>query len=335
MWWGSRPRQCLKIGPDEIVWAEMGRAWTGRRHDRCLVRSVDPGVIRLSPAEPNLVNPAAVQNLVRSLVGPARRLRVVGQAMTPPVPVPIVLLLPDVCVRTAVFELERVPRKREERDALVRWRFGQDHLFPLAGARIGYQVLPPIGDKEAAKRTTVMAMALHEEVLTQYEALCDACNLVPVEVTTPTVQLCNLWLEKHVLPGRPGAASDALWVSLMDRTFTVLAFHRGRLSFTRSKLLAGVQSVDSGKPLNGDQLDWVAREVDASVRIWQEATPEAAIGKILLATDEPETDLSRLLHEQLGADVEHIDWTLFRQLGWTKRMQQLPLSAMPAVAGLC
>ncbi len=335
MWWGSRPRRCLKIGPDEFVWAEVGRAWTGRRHDRCLVRSVEPGVIRLSPAEPNLVNLAAVQDIVRGLVGPARRLQVVGQVRTPPVPVPIVLLLPDVCVRTAVFELERLPWKREERDALVRWRFGQDHLFPLTGARIGYQVLPPIAGKELSKRTTVMAMALHEEVLRQYEALCDACNLVPVEVTTPTVQLCNLWLEKSVPPGRRSVVPDALWVSLMDRTFTVLAFHRGRLSFTRSKLLAGAQSSGAARSLNGDQLDWVVREVDASVRVWQESTPEAAIGKVLLAVDDPETDLSRLLQEQLGADVERIDWTFFRQLGWTKRMQQLPLNAMPAVAGLC
>jgi hypothetical protein len=325
----------LKIGQEELVWVEAGRGWTGRRHDRCVIRPLEPGLIRVSPTEPNLVEPAPVQEQVRNLVGPSRRMGVVGQSMMPPVPVPIVLLLPDVCVRTAVFELERIPRKKEERDALVRWRFGQDHLFPLAGAKVSYQFLSGNGTKEATKRTTVLAVAIHESVLHQYEALCTGANLVPVEVTTSTFQLCNLWLESRPAQPREAAGGDVLWVNLLDRTFSILAFQHGRLAFTRAKLLAADDRLSEGKRMSSEQISWVVRECLTSLHIWQEAAPDVTAPRVIVAVDEPEPALVGELEEALSSQVDLLDWTLFRQLGWTKRMQQLPFSAMPAVAGLC
>ncbi len=335
MWWGSRPRHCLKIGPDDLVWAELERGWTGRRHDRCVIRSLDPGLIRVSPTEPNLVQPGPIQEQVRSLVGAPRRLRMAGRAFAPVVPRPIVLLLPDVCLRTAVFELDRIPRRREERDALVRWRFGQDHLFPLAGAKVVYQMLSAFGPKEPTGRARVLAAAIHETVLEQYESLCMASGLVPLVMTTPIFQLCNLWLESQPCLSRAGSGADVLLISLLDRTFSVVAFRQGRPAFTRSKGLVSAQGEAASKRLTADQIAWTIRESAVSLRIWQEAASDGPMPWVVVAAEEAEPELVRELHESLQTPVHLLDWTLFRRLGWTKRMGQLPLNAMPAVAGLC
>lgn len=335
MWWGGRPRHCLKIGADELVWAEVGRGWTGCRHDRCVIRPLEPGAIRVSPVEPNLLQPAAVHEQVRSLVGPPRRLRVVGRVFSLPVPLPIILLLPDVCVRTAVFELDRVPRRADEREALVRWRFGQDHLFPIAGAKVYHQLLPGGAQRDAIKRTAVLAAAVHERVLEQYEELCAAANLVPVQITTASFQLCNLWFESRPKATAATADPDVLWVSLLDHTFSVLAFHGGRLVFTRSKLLPGWDAAGQEAWTAADRAATVSKEMVTSMQVWQETGQHGTEPRMVLAVDQSDTDLARALQEELQIPIEVLDWNLFRQLGWAKRMQQLPLAAMPAVAGLC
>lgn len=148
MWWGGRPRHCLKIGPDALVWAQFGHGWTGRRHDRCVVRPLDPDLIRVSPTELNVLQSGTIQEQLRLMTAPSRGSRLTGRRGSG-FPIPIVLLLPDVCVRTAVFELDRVPRRREEREALVRWRFGQDHLFPLTEAKVVYQLLSGEGSNDS------------------------------------------------------------------------------------------------------------------------------------------------------------------------------------------
>ncbi len=332
MWWGSQPKHCLKIGTEELVWAQMGRGWTGKRHDRCTLRRVEPGAIRVSPIEPNLVRVAEIQEQVRALVGPSQRARLFGTRSSVSIPLPIVLLLPDVCLRTAVFELDRLPRRGEEREALVRWRFGQDHLFPLTGAKVVYQAWPSGGREEQAKRNTILAAAIHEAVLEQYEALCAACHLVPVQITTAGLQLCNLWLDSQPNPPTGALEPDVLWVSLLDRTFSALAFQQGRLVFTRTKLLgAGEAEGLSG----GNGAEAVAREVGTSLRVWQDTGQAAREPRLVLAVPSDEPEMLRALEEETRMPVERLDWDLFRQLGWTKRMQQVPLSAMPAVAGLC
>lgn len=332
MWWSRQPRQCLKIGPDELIWAQAGRAWMGARQDRCVTRRLDPGLLRLSPLEPNLPDPAAIQDHLRTLVGPPKRLRIMGIQSRWRVPTPIVLLLPDVCVRTAVFELEKLPRRAEERDALIRWRFSQEHLFPLAGARVVYHTMPSLQREHAPKRTTVVVAAIHEAVVAQYEALCEACHLVPVDITTAGLRLCNLWMEGQRVPANGAPEPDTLWVSLLDHSFSTLAFQRGRLTFTRTKPLDATEAEHGSA---ADRAAAILKEVRLSVQVWQESRQTAVQPRIVLVAPQPEPAVVQALQDDAQLAVESLDWTLFRRLGWAKRMQHVPLSGMAAVAGLC
>ncbi|MGB4068923.1 MAG: hypothetical protein WBK08_12915, partial [Nitrospira sp.] len=123
--WGltsNRPRHCLKIGAQSLAWGEAVRSWRGRYRYRCVLSPTPVGAIKLSPMDLNLTDMSALETRLRSLAGPSRDVRFAGRVWLPDVPRPIVLLLPDLSVRTTVLQLEQFPSQVEEQEALIRWR---------------------------------------------------------------------------------------------------------------------------------------------------------------------------------------------------------------------
>ena len=102
------------------------------------------------------------------------------------------MLLPDTAVRATILHLEQLPVRREERDALIRWRLGQEQLFPLSGAKVLSQVFH---DRSEGKRPayTVLTVAVQESVLKQYESLCESVGLIPQEVGITSLRIFDLW----------------------------------------------------------------------------------------------------------------------------------------------
>lgn len=335
MWWGARPQRCLKIGAEELVWVHARSRWGRRRPHRCSVRPLAPGQIRLSPMEPNLIDESAVETAVRELIAPPRFMRVLRGDRFSRVPRPITLLLPDLCVRTVVFRLDRIPAKRSERDALIRWRFGQDHLFPLNGATVCHQLLPSLDPRSKGQGATVLAVAIQDAVRRQYEGLCQAVGLVPIDVTTPSFQLCNVWLasQDQATPARPVA--DFLWLSLLDRTFTLCAFHRGQPVFTRSKLLGPTGAGGLDRRLDAEQLEWIASECEASLRLYEEQGVPGQPSRLVVVADEGSETLQAGLQERLSLEVVSFDWTVCEPMRWRIRGKDLPASAMAAIASVC
>ena len=335
MWWGARPQRCLKIGAQELVWVHARSRW-GRRHpSRCSVRPLAPGQIRLSPMEPNLIDEAAVETALRDLIAPPRLMKVLRGDRFSRVPRPITLLLPDLCVRTAVFRLDRLPAKRSEREALIRWRFGQDHLFPLSGAKVCHQLLPSVDPKSQGQGATVLAVAIQDVVRHQYQVLCQAVGLVPINITTPSFQLCNVWLasQDQATPAR--AVADFLWLSLLDRTFTLFAFHRWQPVFTRSKVLGPANAGGSDRLADTEQIEWIASECEASLRLYDEQGVPSRPSRLVVVADEPTEALQACLTERLSMDVVPFDWRLCEPLRLGVKGKDLPIGAMSAIASVC
>ena len=74
--WGlttSRPRHCLKIGAQALVWGEAVRTWRGRYRYRCVLSPTPTGAIKLSPMDLNLTDMFAVESRLRSLATFYRR----------------------------------------------------------------------------------------------------------------------------------------------------------------------------------------------------------------------------------------------------------------------
>ncbi|MEQ1794431.1 MAG: hypothetical protein ABL970_09595 [Nitrospira sp.] len=321
-WMSGRPQQCLKVGVESVAWAETQGGWRGRRRHRCVTSPLPEGVVKPSPAEPNLSDLTSLEAKIQALAGPAHDVRVLGQSVMANRPRPVTLLLPDAAVRAVVLHLDQLPDRADEREALIRWRFGQEQLFPLTGTTIISQVFP--GAPGSAQ--SVLAVAIHQSVLSQYEAVCEHAGLVPRDVGLTSLRLFGLW---DKVAGRSGwEDEDLLWVSLVDRALTTMLFQRGRLLFYRCKLLTAdaLSGTDSG-------LQKIADECAASLEMCQQRHPGVSVTRGVLCADDL-VPLHDILEEQLALSVETLGWDDIESRGWGSGDGRQGVAALAALAGV-
>ena len=326
----SRPRQCVKIGAQSLAWGEAIRTWRGRYRYRCVVSPTPIGAIKLSPMDLNLTDISAVENCLRSLVGPSRDLRFAGRTWLSDVPRPIVLLLPDLSVRATVLQLDQLPAQAEEQEALIRWRLGQEQLLPLAGAKIVWQGFSSHGAGDERSHA-ILVVAIQEAILKQYESLCESVGLLPQEVGVTSFRLFNLWLK--AAGGRKRLDRDLLWVSISDGGLTCFLMQEGRLVFVRTKLLSA-QGLQGEEDLGGDLVDNIVEECAASLRACREHHPGLNVTEIVLAGDSPLPMLEQALNRELGLSTERLDWEAVKRVGWTHDGGSTSWATLPVVAGV-
>lgn len=333
MWGNSRLHCCLKLGPREAAWAESSRNWWGQRRDRCRLTQLPPGLIQPSPVEPNITDLAALTTRLRALVKPEARGRSAVHRLMAQVPRPMTLIVPDLCVRAVIFRLDSVPTRSAEREALIRWRLGQEKLFPLVGAKVVSQPLSTNG-KRATGTQTVLAVAIQEAVLHQYEAACEAVGLAPMQVDVVSFRLFNLWA-KATQGARRNGPEDVLWLSLLDGGLTLLIFHAGQLVFLRSKLqLPGARFGDESSRLEAERADKVVTEIAASLLSCAETYPDLAAKRLILVGDGLQPELAHQLSEEFGVEVEELGVAQAEYAGWSSDDASVPRSVLPAIAGL-
>ena len=331
--WGlttSRPRQCLKIGAQTLAWGEAVRTWRGRYRYRCVFSPAPAGAIKLSPMDLNLTDMPAVESRLRSLAGPRRDLRFAGLVWLSDVPRPIVLLLPDLSVRATVLQLEQLPARAEEQEALIRWRLGQEQLLPLAGAKIVWQGFPSHGAGDERSHA-ILVVAIQEAILKQYESLCESVGLLPQEVGVTSFRLFNLWLK--AAGGRKRLGRDLLWVSVSDGGLTCFVMQESRLVFVRTKLLSA-EGLQGEEDLGGDLVDNIVEECAVTLRACREHHPGLNVTEIVLASDSPFPTLEQALNSELGLSTERLDWEAVERLGWTHDGGSISWAALPVVAGV-
>ena len=331
--WGitaSRPRHCLKIGAQALAWGEAIRTWRGRYHYRCTLSPAPPVAIKLSPMDLNLTDMPAVENCLRSLVAPGRDSGVAGHAWQSKAPCPIVLLLPDLSVRATVLQLEQFPVHAEEQEALIRWRLGQEQLLPLAGAKIVWQGFPSHGARDERSHV-VLAVAIQEAILRQYESLCESVSLLPQEIGVTSFRLFNLWLK--TAGGRKRLGRDLLWVSVSDGGLTCFVMQEGRLAFIRTKLLH-TDDVQDDESLESGMADNIVEECAASLRACRDHFPNLNVTDMVFAGDCSFPTIEQALNREFSLSTERLDWKSVEQAGWTHDGGSTSLATLPVVAGV-
>src|SRR5205085_9942099 len=110
----GQTRYSLKLGPRQAAWVERSTNW--RRSVTLGVRVADlpQGLLTPSPIEPNIGDVEALKTHLRVLIGLPEG-PIVSQRS-------IVLVLPDLCVRALLLEVDAIPAKTGEREAFIRWR---------------------------------------------------------------------------------------------------------------------------------------------------------------------------------------------------------------------
>lgn len=324
-WMTGRSQQCLKLGVESVAWAEARWSWGGRRGHRCAASPLPDGTVKPSPAEPNVAQLAVLEAKILALAGPPRAVRVLGQTVTENFPRPVTLLLPDAAARAVVLHLDQLPVRADEREALIRWRFGQEQLFPLTGTALVSQVF--VGSSRAAgSAQSVLAVAVHQSVLRQYESVCEGVGLIPRDVGLTSLQLFNLWVK---MSGRNGwDDGDLLWVSLGDRALTTMVFQRGRLLFYRCKLLAvdALSGTDAG-------MQMIAEECAASLDMCQQRHSGISVKRAVLCADESAV-LHGILEERLALSVECLGWEEVESQGWGSGDHRQGVASLAALAGV-
>lgn len=330
-WIASRPRYCLKIGLRDLAWAEVSRDWRGRPRYRCAVSPLPDGVLRLSPLEQNILQPNEMETHIRALTGTTPAVPSGAESVSRPVPRAATVVLPDLAVRLAVLTLQDLPWSSEERDAVVRWRLGQEQLLSLAGAKVFSQVMSdPASSGEGPY--TIFAVIVQETVLAQYESVCEAAGLIPQEVDVASLRLLNLWARG--LEGLQRLTSDYLWLNATDGGFTAFVFHRGNLVYVRSKLQSGAAQAPS---LVQDRtgVDRIVQECADSIYACQQHTDGLDISQVVLLADETlSPDLQKRFEKGLGVNVSLIDWDHLKRQGRGAVLGSHAIAALPAVAGV-
>ena len=330
-WVHRRPHYCVKIGPCDVAWAEVHRDWRGRARYRSRVAPLSEGVIRLSPLEPNVINPESLRDCIRGLADPSKPVGSGRRDFPAGLPRAATLILPDLAVRLVVLHLQELPVRHEEREALIRWRLGQEQLLSLTGAKVCFQVLPR-AERVTGTPNTVLAIVAQESVLEQYESVCEAVGLLPQQVEVSSLTLFNLWVRAS--GGVTRLTADFLWVNVSDGGFTALLFHKGHLVFLRTKL----QGVGGGHLHSGGTgspwADKVIEECAASMYACQQHHPSLAVSNIVLVGDDGRHHgLSEKLAKELGVTVKELGWEdLCRGRGEFTGGQSL--TALPAMAGV-
>ncbi|MGQ0668042.1 MAG: hypothetical protein ACT4O4_13505 [Nitrospiraceae bacterium] len=327
-WASSRPQHCLKVGADSVAWAEVERNWRGRRRYRCVMSPLPADVVKLSPAEQNVVDQSTFESRVRALAGSSPELRFAGRSLLSDIPRRIVLLLPDAAVRAVVLHLDQLPAKPHEQDALIRWRLGQEQLFSLNGVKVVSQVFAGMPGNEG-RTHSVLAVAIQESVLHQYEALCESVGLIPHEVGLTSLRLFDLWQRAS---GRSNwRRRDFLWASVSDHALTTMVFQRGSLLFYRCKLLGG-DTTDVGK--NPVLLGKIIDECGASLDACQQRFPSAVIKEAVVCADGDLSALQAKVEAGLELSVERLGWRSVEALGWVTNASHRGMTSLAAMAGV-
>lgn len=327
-WASSGSQRCLKLGTDSIAWAETERNWRGQRRHRCVMSPLPDGMIKPSPTEVNVADPEALANHVRLLTGQDSARHAAGRTVFSDFPRRIAVLLPDTAVRATILHLDHLPVRREERDALIRWRLGQDHLFPLSGAK----VLSHIFHDQSARHGpshTVLTVAVQESVLKQYEALCESVGLIPHEVSISSLRIFDLW--RRVSNRSHWRSRECLWITVLDRALTIMICQRGRVLFYRCKLL-GPEAVE---PLTKrEMLNKIVEACGASLDLCQQQHPSVVVKEAVICADGEITAFQELMEAELQLSVVQLGWESVEALGRLDKGSHRGMPSLAAMAGV-
>jgi hypothetical protein len=227
-----------------------------------------------------------------------------------------------------VLHLDQCPASSDEREALIRWRLGQEQLFSLAGAKVVSQLFPAVpGDGRRVH--TVLAVAIQESVLQQYETLCESLGLIPSEVGITSLRLFDLWRRASGRRGRQ--KTDFLWINVADRSLTTMVFQQGRPLFYRCKFL-GSDTPDAGEA--SGLLDKIIEECGASLDVCQQRHPALVIKHAILCVDGELAGVKTRLEAGLELSVEQVGWGALERLGVVAKGGHQGMASLAAMAGV-
>ena len=262
-----RPTLACEIAADRVL---AGRgADAGRMVEISSARELAPGTVVPDLMEANLRDSAAVREAI------AGTLAAVGGRSHD-----VIAILPDTSVRVVPLDFETLPSKREEAEAVVRFRLKKSLPFDPAEARISYHA------QTSGKGVRVIAAVVLNTVLGEYESAFREAGYSP-GLVMPSM-LAAL--------GAADAERPTLVVKVDARTISIAILDQEQLLLFRT--LENMRGVT----ITGDQL---AEEVYPSVIFFQD-TYNRNIERMYVAGLPDAASAAPVLKNQSGAEVEEL-----------------------------
>jgi hypothetical protein len=234
-----------------------------------------PGTLQLSMTQPNILDPVAFRQTLRSVL---ERAGVPGGGG-------VILVLPDPVARVALVPgAEARSRGRADTEELLRFRLRKAVPFDIREARVDF-----VRFGQRAEDALLVA-AISRPVLEGYEQACAAVGLHP-----GIVELAGLSLLGAAFPG--GAGGDRLLVNWDDGYVSFLLVREERLELART--LAGELAAAP---------DEVGRELANTDLYYRERLGGAGFAEIVVRTGAlPPPHAARVLREALGVEPRVLD----------------------------
>ncbi len=210
-----RPRVGISVSASALSLVALRRPWFRRPIVKQVVeRSLPSGLLKVSATEPHITDlDAFVQELRALTEGLSERT--------------VALSVPNRAMHMGVFAFDRFPDAPEERAGLIKWRFREDLNLTIGDARVMLRVFP------TGTRTQVLAVAVRQTILDQYEDVCGRAGLIPVSMGFSHLQLIGLY--RRLMKG----TRRLCVMHWTGDEFMLLLFDQGQPVFLRTKSMTG------------------------------------------------------------------------------------------------
>ncbi len=174
----SRPRVACEISSERIVAARAAEA--GKNLEAAAVAALPEGLVTPGLQQANIADRAQLVPVLRdALSAVAGRLR------------DICLIIPDPTTRVMLLEFETLPEKREDADAVVRFRLKKSLPFEVEQAAVSFD------RQSTANPIRVVAAVTPRSVLDEYESLVREAGYNPGSVLPSMVAALGLADASH------------------------------------------------------------------------------------------------------------------------------------------
>ena len=198
----------ISVSTDYIFYAELEK--NGKEYRVKDIKSFDSkGCIKPSLTDANITDPELFKKAIKTIAGNKR--------------VYASLSIPDVSVKTALFEFESIPSKKAELEKLIKWKMEKSLPFTMDDAQISYQAL---------NKKSILVSVIRKGILYQYEELLREAGVEPVLIDTASSHIFNLF---HNIIMKEG--ENFIFLNLINAVFTLIIFKKGCPDFIRVKAL--------------------------------------------------------------------------------------------------
>ena len=211
----SYPPDVIVLDSDGLIHARLARGRKDPQVQQAKAYRLPEGTFTPSIVTPELANEAALAEALRRAKLEAGRLGKVS------------LLLPDGWFRMNIFELQSLPEREDEADAMIRWSLKRTMPIEPSTLRLAYEVLGKSGG-----HPRVLVISALEKTLAAIEKVFDAAG---AEVVLIEPVGLNIW--NAVAVREQATTRDRIFFYIREGDFTTAVFRGAQPLFIRSRNL--------------------------------------------------------------------------------------------------